>query len=193
MRYLRDALFAGWNCTNRTRDYKKRWQQRQPLFHLPPIGQLFTADKAAPPPIWHYHTMDNTILKLCHKNNGGEGWLWFPDLWSGQTPWWNWYLTSVVNFGEVRRAQLAKIQSPHLHVATSVPRDLLRSFKVCSDAKEKMGCGKQREATAPIQSLVKLQPCFLSLRWKTYLRQNCSLGFAFAVKYLPLGRTLWWL
>ena len=37
-------------------------------------------------------------------------------------------------------------------------------------------CGKQREATAPIQSLVKLQPWFLSLRWKTCLRQNCSLG-----------------
>ena len=37
----------------------------------------------------------------------GEGWLEFPDLWSGQKPWWNWYLTSVVNFGEVRRAQLA--------------------------------------------------------------------------------------
>ena len=25
-------------------------------------------------------------------------------------------------------------------------------------------------------SLVKLQPRFLSLRWKTCLRQNCSLG-----------------
>ena len=29
---------------------------------------------------------------------------------------------------------------------------------------------------APIQSLVKLQPWFLSLRWKTCLWQNCSLG-----------------
>ena len=34
----------------------------------------------------------------------------------------------------------------------------------------------QREATASIQSLVKLQPWFLSLRWETCLRQNCSLG-----------------
>ena len=31
-------------------------------------------------------------------------WSW----WSGQKPWWNWYLTPVLNFGEVRRAQLAK-------------------------------------------------------------------------------------
>ena len=35
--------------------------------------------------------------------------------------------------------------------------------------------GKQREATAPIQSLVKQQPRFLSLQWKICLRQNCSL------------------
>ena len=41
-----------------------------------------------------------------------------------------------------------------------------------------MGCGKQREATASIKSLVKPQPWFLSLRWKTCLRQNCSLGFS---------------
>ena len=39
-----------------------------------------------------------------------------------------------------------------------------------------MECGKQREATTPIQSLVKLQPWFLNLLWKTCLRQNCSLG-----------------
>ena len=36
--------------------------------------------------------------------------------------------------------------------------------------------GKQQEATVPIQSLVKLQPWFLSMRWNTCLRQNCSVG-----------------
>ena len=54
--------------------------------------------------------------------------------------------------------------------------DLFWSFKVCSGAKGRVGCGKQLEATAPIQSLVKLQPWFLSLRLKTFLRQNYSLG-----------------
>ena len=39
----------------------------------------------------------------------------------------------------------------------------LGSFKICSDAKERMGCGKQREATITYLSLVKLQPWFLSL------------------------------
>ena len=36
--------------------------------------------------------------------------------------------------------------------------------------------GKQPEATAPFQSLLKLQPWFLSLRWKIFHQQNCSLG-----------------
>ena len=67
----------------------------------------------------------------------------------------------MVNFGEVRKAQLAK---SILHTSTLV---LLGSFKVCSDAKERERerereresvcvcvcvcvCGKQREATVPI-------------------------------------------
>ena len=95
----------------------------------------------------------------------GERWLGFPDLWSSQKPWWNWYLTPVVNFGEVRRAQLAKST---LLTSTWCPWDLFRSFKVCSDAKERLGCGKQWEATAH-SSLVKLQSWFLSFRWKTCL------------------------
>ena len=90
------------------------------------------------------------------------------DFWSGQKR--NWYLTPVVNFGEVRRAQLAKSTLLTSKLVT------LGSFKVCSYAKERVGFRKQREATAPIQSLVKQQPWFLSLWWKTCLRQNCSLG-----------------
>ena len=35
-------------------------------------------------------------------------WLGFPDLRSGQKPWWTWCLTSVANFDEIRRSQLAK-------------------------------------------------------------------------------------
>ena len=50
----------------------------------------------------------------------------------------------VMNFGEIRRAQLAKST---LVTSRLVP---LGSFKVCSDAKERRGCGKQWEVTAPI-------------------------------------------
>ena len=68
---------------------------------------------------------------------------------------------------------VSQIHSPHLHV--DAPGIFFRSFKV-SYSKERVGCGKKREATTTIQSLVKLQPWFLRLRWKTSLRQNCSLG-----------------
>ena len=74
-----------------------------------------------------------------------------------------------------------QIHSPHLHVgAPGIFSHLLRSVQMLKR------CGKQREASAPTQSLVKLQPWFLSLRWKTCLRQNCR------VKDLPFGRTLIW-
>ena len=73
----------------------------------------------------------------------------------------------MVTFGEVRSAQLAKST---LLTSKVVP---LGSFQVFSDAKERVGFGKQREATAPIFPQVKLQPWFLS----------------FAVKDLPIGRT----
>ena len=62
--------------------------------------------------------------------------------------------------------------------------DLFRSFKVCSDAKEKVGCGKQREATTTYSipgktaalvpefavedlPLAELLPRFLCLQWRT--------------------------
>ena len=41
-----------------------------------------------------------------------------------------------------------QIHSPHLNVGA--PRNLFTSFKFCSDGKERVGCGKQQEATAPI-------------------------------------------
>ena len=47
-------------------------------------------------------------------------------------------------------------------------------------------CGKQWEAIAPIQSLVKLQ---WSLRWKTCLRQNCSPDFCACSEGPALGQS----
>ena len=68
--------------------------------------------------------------------------LGFPDLWSYQKPWWNWYFTPVENYGEVLRAQFSQIHSLRLHAGAP--------FKVCSGVNERVGCRKQREATAPI-------------------------------------------
>ena len=38
----------------------------------------------------------------------GEGLFGILELWSGEKPWWNWYLTLVANFGEVWRIQVPK-------------------------------------------------------------------------------------
>ena len=73
------------------------------------------------------------------------------------------------------------LEGPTLLTSTLVPRDLFRSFKIYWDAKERMRCGKQRKTTASIESLVKLQPWFLSLLWKTCLRQTATLVPAFSV------------
>ena len=66
-----------------------------------------------------------------HYIYGGEGWLGFPDLWSGQKAWWNWCLTPVANFDEVRRAQLAKsnLLTSSL-VAPGIFTDVLRSVRM---------------------------------------------------------------
>ena len=42
---------------------------------------------------------------------------------------------------------VSQIHSPRLHDGA---RDRLRSFKFCSDGKERVGCGKQREVNALI-------------------------------------------
>ena len=74
----------------------------------------------------------------------------------------------IVNFGEVRRAQLAKTHSPHLLVgAPGTFSDLLGSVQML---KREWGA----ESYRTYSSLVKLQPRFLSLRWKTCLWEEHS-------------------
>ena len=63
---------------------------------------------------------------------------------SGSLIWSKTLMELIFNPCEVRYAQLAKST---LLSSTLVP---LGSFKVFSDDKERVGCGKQREATAPI-------------------------------------------
>ena len=62
----------------------------------------------------------------------------------------------VMNFSEVRKTH----NQIHSHILTYMlgPWDLLRYFKVCSDAKERVGCTKQREVIAPIHPLKNCNP-----------------------------------
>ena len=63
---------------------------------------------------------------------------------------------------------VSQIHSPHLHVgAPRIFTDLLRSVQMI---KRDNGVQKATGSSTPIQSLVKLQPWFLSLQWKTCLR-----------------------
>ena len=85
--------------------------------------------------------------------------------------------------GRFRRSPddpVSQIHSPHLH--DGIFSDLLRFV---------WRLKREWGAESTYSSLVKLQPRFLSLRWKTCLLAElqpwCS---EFAVKDLPLGRTL---
>ena len=92
---------------------------------------------------WAEHTDDDDDDDTLHYNTfiiiWGEGHLGFLDLWSGQKPWWNWYLTPVANFGEVRRAKLAKST---LLTSTLCPWNIFRSFSSASDTREREWCAE---------------------------------------------------
>ena len=80
------------------------------------------------------------------------------------------YLTPVVNFGEVRRAQLDK---SILLTSTLVPLGFFRYFKVSSDDKERVGV---RKATR-------------SYRTYSIPGKTAALVPEFPVENLPLDRT----
>ena len=121
------------------------------------------------------------------------------DLWSDQKPWWNWYLTPVVNFGEVRRAQLAKSTLLTSTLQRWCPWDLFRSFKMLKREWGEKSNGKLPRLFIPRKTAIlvpefavedlpssklqplslsfqrniclweELQPWFPSLQWKTFL------------------------
>ena len=54
---------------------------------------------------------------------------------TGQKPWWNWYLTPVVNFGKVRMVQLAK----STFISTWCPWDLSDLLRSTQTLKKERG------------------------------------------------------
>ena len=92
----------------------------------------------------------------------GEGWLGFPDPLSGQKPSWNF----CDEFGWSSEGPISQSHYSHLHNgAPGIFSDLLRSVQMLKRDWVRKATGSYRTYS----SLVKLQPCFLSLRWKTCL------------------------
>ena len=60
----------------------------------------------------------------------------------------------IIHYGRQWPEMLTRPKTLNVHTLSSPPRwgplELLGYFKFCSDAKERVGCGEQREATAPI-------------------------------------------
>ena len=80
---------------------------------------------------------------------------------------------------------VSQIHSPHLHAgAPGITSDLLRSVQMLKREWVKKATKSYRNYS----SLVKLQPWFQSLWWKTCLRQNCSLGFCACSEGPALGQ-----
>ena len=116
-----------------------------------------------------------------HKHHGGEGWLVFPDLWSGKKK----TLMELIfnSFGEFWWNPEGPVSLIHsLLTILLVPLGFFQIFKVCSDAKERVRFGKKRETITPskmqpgllnLQSkacfLAERQSWFLSLQWRTWL------------------------
>ena len=112
---------------------------------------------------------------ILHYDVSERGVLGFPDLWSGQKPWWNWYnYNPCAGFRWSPVGPVSQIHNPHLHVgAPRIISDLIRPFQML---KRKWGA----------ESNGKLPHLFIHSK-------SAVLVPALAVKDLPLGRTLWWL
>ena len=101
------------------------------------------------------------------KKKGGEGWLGFLDLWSGQKPWWNRYLTPVVNFGEVQRITRVlnnslniKIRNIYIYIYIYIHTYI---YIYC---RKKLVIPGKTAALFP-EFTVELQPRFLYSLWRT--------------------------
>ena len=109
---------------------------------------------------------------------GGEGWLGFPDLWSGQKP------------EGTPEGPISQIHSPHLYVgAPGIFSDLLRSVQVLKREWGAESNGKLPHLSFPSKTAT-LVPEFAMEDLP--LDRTAILVPAFAVKDLVLGTPLWW-
>ena len=123
----------------------------------PTLAHLYTGEVSVlilqetewtPGPIWTRRSEESPPSSWCLESNPDHparsqnkrlaAWtIWPTYIWSKTLM--ELIFNPVVNFDEVRRIQLAKFS---LIMSTMVPLGSFRSFNVCSDAKERVWCGK---------------------------------------------------
>ena len=89
-------------------------------------------------------------------------------------------------YGEFRWSPEGPVGKSTLLTSSLVP---LRSFKVCSDAKERVGCGKQPNLSNPSKTAAWVSELAVE---DLPVSRTATLIPEFAVKDLPLARILWW-
>ena len=126
------------------------------------------------------HTHMYGRMHVCMYIYGDEEYLGFPDLWSGQKPWWNWYLTSG---GPSWPNTLSSPPRWSLWIFS----DLVRSVQMLKREWDAERNGKLPNLFIPIKTATwflslqwkasfwaELQTWFLSLQWKTCPRAEHS-------------------
>ena len=105
---------------------------------------------------------------------GDEGWQGFPDLWSGKKTLMELIFNRCGEFRWSPEGPVSQIHSPHLNVgASGIFSDLLSLFRCWRES-------VVRKATVSYRTysfLVKLQPWFLILWWKTCLWADLQSWF----------------
>ena len=127
------------------------------------------------------HVTIMTLISL-PPSISGEGWMGFPDLWFGRKPLWNWCLTPVVNFCEVRWNQLANpLSSP----PRWCPWDLLRFVQ-----KLKREWGEESNGKLPHLFILNknCNLCSWDCDERTAFVQNWSLGAWVCSERADLGQ-----
>ena len=119
----------------------------------------------------------------------GDGWLGFPDLWSGQKIPMELIFNHCDEFRWSLEDPVRQIHSPNLHVgATGIFSDLLRSVQVL---KRGWGAGtnwKLPHLFIPSKTATSVPEFAVE---DLSLSRTAALVPQFAVKDRPLGRTLW--
>ena len=126
------------------------------------------------------------FINFIHNVLRGQGWLGFPDLWSGKKKLIQLIFNPCGEFRWSPYGPVSQTRPPHLHAgAPGIFSDLLRSVQML-----KRECGAESNGKKILSKTATMVPEFAMENLP--LNRTAALVPGFAAKDLPLGRTLWW-